>query len=185
VDAGPLVSVLRAPRLNCNIEDSPMAVKKCFAEGLFLNVMPSQVDGPNGTALISDKPALATALKTAAALRAQFLSYFVEGNALGESVLDRPATAFVRAYSQTNGVLVLVLNNRSEAQHVVLRSDLRLWLPTSGSYRAKYYDQGGKLIRERPVEGTSWLGITDLLQPGEMAAFEIHHEQAVAEVPAR
>ena len=59
VDAGPIVSVLHAPRLNCNIEDSPLAVKRCFAEGLFLNVMPSKPDEPNGTALISEKPALA------------------------------------------------------------------------------------------------------------------------------
>ena len=52
VDADPLVSVLRSPRLNCNIDDSPLAVKKCFAEGLYLNVMPSKEDEPNGTALV-------------------------------------------------------------------------------------------------------------------------------------
>jgi hypothetical protein len=176
VDAGPLVSVLRSPRLNCNIDDSPIAVKKCFADGLFLNVMPSKVDGPNGTALISEKPPLARALRSVASLHGQFLSYFVEGSALGESVLDRPATAFVRAYSQGNGVLVLVLNDHPEAQRVVLKSDLSLWLPTSGSYRVKYYDQDGKLLRDFPVGGVSWLGTTDLLQPGEMAAFEIRHE---------
>ena len=99
VDAGPLVSVLRSPRLNCNIDDSPMAVKKCFAEGLFLNVMPSKVDEPNGTALISEKPPLARALKSVSALHRQFLSYFVEGNALGESVLTRPAPAFRQGLS--------------------------------------------------------------------------------------
>jgi len=173
VDAGPLVSVLRSPRLNCNIEDSPMAVKKCFADGLFLNVMPSKPDAPNGTALISDKPPLARALKTVAALHGQFLSYFVEGNALGESVLTRPATAFVRAYSHGNGVLVWVLNDHAEAQRVVLQSDLSIWLPTSDSYREKYYDQDGKLLRDAPVRETSWLGITDLLRPGEIAVFEI------------
>jgi hypothetical protein len=176
LDAGPLVSVLRSPRLNCNIDDSPMAVKKCMAEGLFLNVMPSKVDEPNGTALISEKPPLARALKSVAALRGQFLSYFVEGSALGESVLARPTTAFVRAYSQGNGVLVLVLNDHPEAQRVVLKSDLSLWLPTAGSYTEKYYDQGGKLLRVSPLRGTSWFGITDLLQPGEIAAFEIRHE---------
>jgi hypothetical protein len=176
VDSGPLVSVLRSPRLNCDIDDSPMAVKKCFAEGLFLNVMPSKPDEPNGTALISDKPLLAAALKSVALLRRQFLPYFVEGNALGESVLDRPTTAFVRAYSRGNELLVLVLNDHPEAQRVVLKSDLSLWLPISGSYRVKYYDQGGKLLGDSPVTGTSWLGITDLLKPGEMAEFEVRHE---------
>jgi hypothetical protein len=185
VDAGPLVSVLRAPRLNCNIDDSPIAVKKCFAEGMFLNVMTSRVDAPNATALISDKPLLAAALKTVAALHTQFLSYFVEGNALGESVLVRPANAFVRAYSRGDGLLVWILNDRPEAQQVVIKSDLSLWLAASGSYAATYYDQSGKKVREKEVTGTSWLGITELLQPGEIVAFEISAEQAVADAPAR
>jgi hypothetical protein len=181
LDAGPLVSVLRSPRLNCNIDDSPMAVKKCFAEGLFLNVMPGRVDGPNATVLISDKPPLAAALKTVAALHTQFLSYFVEGNALGESILERPDNAFVRAYSRGNGLLVWVLNDHPEAQRVVFKSDLSLWLPASGSYTATYYDQSGKKVREKALANSSWLAMTDLLQPGEMAAFEIRTNQTVAE----
>jgi hypothetical protein len=185
VDAGPLVSVLRSPRLNCNIDDSPMAVKKCFAEGLFLNIMPSRADGPNATALISDKPPLAAALKSVAALHTQFLSYFVEGNALGDSVLEWNANAFVRAYSREGGLLVFVLNNRNKAQRVVVKSDLSLWLPASRSYTATYYDQSGKKGREQAGVHSSWLGMTDLLQPGEMAAFEIHAEQAAADAPAR
>ena len=68
-----------------------------------------------------------------------------------------------------------VLNDRTEAQQVVVKSDLSLWLPAAESYQAKYYDQSGKLLREHSVAGTSWLGMTDLLQPGEMAAFEIRH----------
>jgi hypothetical protein len=176
VDAGPIVSVLRSPRLNCDIEDSPLEVKRCFAEGLYLNVMPSRVDGPNGTALISERPLLAKALIEVAAMHKQFLSYFVEGDALGESVLRQATTAFIRAHRLRDGLLVLVLNDRPEPQHVVFRSDLSLWLPTSGSYREKYYDEGGKLLRDSRLVGTSWLGTTDLLQPGEMAAFEIRHE---------
>ncbi|HXW15074.1 MAG TPA: hypothetical protein VEN79_11240 [Terriglobia bacterium] len=176
VDAGPLVSILRSPRLNCNIDDSPMAVKKCFAEGLFLNVMPSKVDEPNGTALISEKPPLASALKSVAALHKLFLPYFTEGDALGESVLARPAPAFVRAYSLGEGLLVFVLNDRPEAQRVVLGSDLSIWLPASGGHRENYYNQDGKLLRDSPLKDTSWLGMTDLLQPGEMAVFEIRHQ---------
>jgi hypothetical protein len=175
VDAGPLVSVLRSPRFNCNIDDSPMAAKKCFAEGLFLNVMPSKMDEPNGTALISEKPPLARALKSVAGLHKQFLPYFTEGNALGESVLTHPAPAFVRAYSLGDALLVLVLNDHPEAQRVVLGSDLNLWLPASAAYSEKYYGEDGKLLYDSPLRGTSWLGTTDLLQPGELAAFEIRH----------
>src|SRR2546427_7081152 len=133
VDAGPIVSVLRSPRPNCNIDDSALTAKKCFAEGLFLNVMPSKVDGPNGTALISEKPALAQALKDVAAIHKQFLPYFVAGLALGDSFLSRPTTAFVRAYQLPGRLLVLILNDRPEAQQVVLGSDLSLWLPKSSN----------------------------------------------------
>jgi hypothetical protein len=91
-------------------------------------------------------------------------------------VLAGPSPAFVRAYSLGDGLLIFVLNDHPEAQRVVLGSDLSLWLSTAGAHGEKYYDQDGKLLRDSLLKGTSWLGVTDLLQPGEMAAFEIRHE---------
>jgi hypothetical protein len=173
VDAGPIVSVLRAPRLNCNIEDSPLAVKRCFAEGLFLNVMPSKPDEPNGTALISENPPLAQALKDVAAIHQQFIRYFVEGHALGESILSQATTAFVRAYQLTDRLLVLVLNDQEEPRQAVLSSDLSLWLPKASSFEVKEFDAQGKLLGSSTVEGTRFVGLTSLLQPGQMAAFEL------------
>ena len=173
VDAGPIVSVLRSPRPNCNIDDSPLTAKKCFAEGLFLNVMPSKVDGPNGTALISERPALANALKQIAGMHKQFLAYFVEGHALGESVLSQATTAFVRAYQLPDRLLVLVLNDRSEPQQVVLGGDLSLWLPNSNSFEVKQFDAQGQLLGSSGVEGTRWVAVTQLLQPGGISAFEL------------
>ena len=102
-DAAPITSVLRSPRLNCNIEDSPLVVKKGFADDLFLNVWPSKPDEPNGTAVISDRPALSAALQQAAKLRKQFLPYFVDGTFIGDSVLIQPTKAFVRGYISANG----------------------------------------------------------------------------------
>ncbi|MGD0128906.1 MAG: hypothetical protein ABSF46_26440 [Terriglobia bacterium] len=173
LDAGPLVSVLRSPRLNCNIDDSPLAVKKCFAEGLYLNVMPSKEDEPNGTALISERPQLGKALRDAAAMRKQFLPYFVEGNALGESVLSEATTAFVRAYGLRGRLLLLILNDTPEPKHIAFRSDLSLWLPQAGDFEVKYFDAQGKLLRESSVAGTHFVAETDLLQPGEMGAVEV------------
>ena len=33
VDAAPINNVLRSPRMNCNVESSPIALKKSFADG--------------------------------------------------------------------------------------------------------------------------------------------------------
>ncbi len=176
VDAGPLLAVLRSPRLNCNVDDSLLIAKKCFAEGLYLNVMPSRMDSPNGTALISDRPALAKALKDLAAMRQQFLPYFVQGHALGESVLSQPTTAFVRAHALPDRLLVFVLNDRPEPQQVVLRSDLSLWLPKGTNFAVSQFDGHGKLLDKSSVQGTQWVGVTDLLQSGEMSALELRPE---------
>jgi len=172
-DAGPIVSVLRSPRLNCNIDDSPLAAKKCMAEGLYLNVMPSKPDSPNGTALVSEKPALAAALKDLAILRKQFLPYFVRGHALGDSILSEPTTAFVRAYELPDRLLLFVLNDRADAQQVVFRSDLRLWMPKANHTRIDEFDGQGQLVGTRRLDGIRWVGETRLLNPGEMSELEI------------
>lgn len=173
VDAGPILNVLRSPRLNCNIDDSPLVVKKAFADSLYLNVMPSKVDEPNGTALISQRPALAAALKEVASLRKQFLPYFVEGIFIGDSVLSQPTSAFVRAYQLGDKLLVIVLNEKEQPQQVTVQSDLGLWLPSSRSYRVKYYNAEGKLIQTTSTESTRWLGVTRLLEPVELASFVV------------
>jgi hypothetical protein len=143
---------------------------------LYLNVMPSKVDGPNGTALISEQPPLARALKDVASLHQQFLPYFAEGHALGESVLSQAATAFVRAYQLRDRLLVFVLNDRPEPQSVAFSSNLSLWLPRSDKFEVQYFNEQGQLLRRSSEEGARWLAVTDLLQPGEISAFELQAE---------
>ena len=135
--------------------------------------MPSKEDEPNGTALISERPRLANALKVVAAMHKQFLPYFVEGNALGDSFLCQATPAFVRAYRLRDRLLVLVLNDQSKPQQLGVRSDLNLWLPKAADYEVKYFDEQGKLQRNSSVVGTHWLAVTDLLQPEEISAFEV------------
>lgn len=177
VDAGPLVAVLRSPRLNCDIDDSPLVAKKCFAEGLYLNVMPSKTDAPNGTALVSEKPALAATLKDLAAMRKRYLPFFVEGHALGDSVLSQPASAFVRAYQMPGRLLVFVLNDRQEPRQVVLRIDLSLWLPKAGEFQVSEFNEKGRLTNHSRAEGARWVAITSLLKSGAMSVFEVQPEQ--------
>jgi len=173
VDAGPILNVLRSPRLNCNVEDSPLIVKKGFCDGLYLNVMPKRPDLPNGSALISDQPELATALKRIARLRKQFLSYFVEGAFLGDSLLSEPAPAFVRGYRLGGSLLVFVLNDQFQPRILTTPSNLNWWLPSAGSYRVKSYSEDGHLSSTSHTSVTNWVGVTGLLNPSELAIFEI------------
>jgi len=172
-DAGPVVNVLRSPRLNCDIDDSTLVVKKCFAEDLFLNVMPSRPDLPNGTALISDKPALAASLKEVANLRKEFLPFFTEGISLGNSILSNPTPAFVRGYQLGGKLLIIVLNDKQHPSRVVLQSDLGLWTSSPNFSETKYYDSSGKLIDTQQGHGSHWSGSTPQIQPGDLAVIEI------------
>ncbi len=155
------------------MDDSPLVVKKAFADNLYINAMPRKPDQPNGTALISEKPALGESLKEVARLRQKFLPYFVDGTTIGDAVLWKPAPGFVRGYQLGNKLLIVVLNDQKKSASVRLESELSLWLPSTKAYAVKYYDSTGKLLEETRTQGDRWLGITRQLQPLELAFFEI------------
>ena len=173
VDAGPILNVLRAPRPNCNVEDSARVVKRAFSDGLYINVMPRRPDESYGSALISSQPDMAKALKEVASLRKQFLPFFVEGTFIGECALSKRTSAFVRGYTLGKKLLMIVLNDQAKAEKVTVSSDLSLWLPSTQSYVSKYYDSAGRLVRTVSSTGQQWSGSTDLLQPNELFLFEI------------
>ena len=159
-DAGPILNVLKAPRLNCNVEDSSLVVKKAFADGLYLNVMPRKPDRPNGTALISEITPLSRALKEVAPLRKQFLPFLVEGIFLGDSILREPSAAFVRSHQLSDRLLIVVLNDQSRTERVTVQANLDLWLPPAASYQVNYFDSSGQMIRQETAEGSLWVGVT-------------------------
>jgi hypothetical protein len=175
VDAGPALNVLHSPRLNCNVEDSILVAKKCFAEGLYLNVMPKKPDEASASAWISENPPLSAALQELAGLRKQFLPYFVDGTPIGEAVLSESASGFVRAYLLGPRLLVIVLNDRGNRRQIPIQSNLELWLPTAHSYQVKYYNAQGKLL-ETSSETSQWFAATRPLEPMEMALFEVKAE---------
>ena len=113
-DEDPIVSVLKAPRINWNIQDSPVLAKEAFAEGRFINAMPKKPNMPNGTARISEFPSLAAALREAAALHNRFLPFFSEGNLLGDSFLSQSPNMFVRGWQLGDKLLILILNDKNQ-----------------------------------------------------------------------
>lgn len=172
-DAGPITNVLRAPRVTCTVESSPLVVAKCFADNLYLNVMPRKPDAPNGTALISEKPQLAAAVLQAAKLRKQFLPYFVDGAFLGDSILTAPSNGFVRAHQLKDRVLIIALNDSATPQSVNIQADLGLWLPKASGYAVTRYDASGSRQASNSTNGDRWVGETAKLDSGEMALLEI------------
>jgi hypothetical protein len=183
-DSAPITSVLSAPRLDCDIEKSALVVAKCFADNLYINAMPRQLDAPNGTALISDRPELGAALIHAAQLRKQFLPYFTTGTLIGDSIQSAATNAFVRAYQMPDRLLVIVLNDREKAAPVVVRSNLSLWLPSAASYKVQSYDGDGKPTGESTAATPQrWSVSTAELKPGEMAFFEISAASQAARSP--
>jgi len=172
-DAGPLTNVFRTPRLNANIEDSPRIVKAAFIDNLYLNIFPRKPDQPNGTALISEKPAMAAALKEVASLRKEFLPWFVEGIFIGDSVLSEPCPGFIRGYQKADGLLVVAMNDLDQAKALTIRSRLDLWLPKAAKYEIDHYGTDGRLLETTSVDATNWTGTTRELEPLEIAFFKI------------
>ena len=111
IEASPILNVLRSPRMNYNIESSPLAVKKGFADGAYLNFLLRKPDGENGSAILGEKPALSPAVKQMAARRKQFLPFFTEGVPLGDCILAEPSPLFVRSHVHNNRAFIVVLND--------------------------------------------------------------------------
>lgn len=171
IDAAPLHNVLRSPRLNTIVQDSPVALKKAFADGAYINFLLRKPDGENGSAILGEKPVLSAATREAAARRKQFLPYFTDGLLVGDCVLAHPASLFVRGHVRGDAsMLIVVLNDGAAAHRETLELNLALWLK-AGTCRLTRYDEHGA------SDGTEDLVVaagrtvplkSRLLQPGEM-----------------
>jgi len=142
-------------------------------DNLFLNVFPAKADSVNGSARITDYPELSRALKSCAALRAQFLPYFTDGTFIGNCVLAEPAPgATVCAYVLPDRLLTLVLNEW-DAREVALHYDLAPWVPSpAGTYTLRHYGEGGALLDESGTAGGPQELTTPNLGKWEMGVYE-------------
>jgi hypothetical protein len=150
IEAAPILNVLRSPRVNYNIESSPLAVKKGFADGAYLNFLLRKPDGENGSAILGEKPALSPTVKQMAARRKQFLSFFTQGVPLGDCILAEPSLLFVRGHLHNNRAFIVVLNDGSSPRALDLSLNLTLWL-SGEAHRVNRYDTDGRLTGEERI----------------------------------
>ena len=109
-DCRPYIHAVGTTRPNITIDNSPLAVKNCFMDNIFMNIFPSKPGGVNGSAYIHEYPELSKTLKQAAKHRKNLLEYFTEGTILGDCILARGAPgAKVTAHECKGRYLIFVL----------------------------------------------------------------------------
>jgi len=177
-DFRPLTSVYPAPRINYCIDSSPLAVKRAFADNLYLCIMPRKPAFPglpNGSDAITNHAALSQALKQCAALRARFLHYFTDGKLIGECILTKPCAAQVTAYVLPDRLLMILVNSGGGTSQ--FDCDLSPWLNSpSGRYRVTVVGEDGKSARAPAVIAGAWHGRTGRLARDAMQLFEFTPE---------
>ena len=174
-DCGALTSVLPTPRVNCCIDHSPLAVKKVFADNLYLNIMPRRQESANATDWINSYPELSRALKQCAARRKQFLPYFTEGKFIGECLLAEPCPGAHTAAYVLPEKLLMVLINESAPRRISFTADPASWLPNGDGWRARAWRADGKLMSEAKLRGPAWRTKSPLMAAGEMMFYEVTH----------
>jgi len=171
--------VFRAPRLNVNIDESVKVINYCFADNAFINVMVASPDGINASDLIINHPAVSDALKRAARLRRQFLSYFTEGRLIGEClVTEEPPAAHVSAYVMPGKILMILAKNESNGS-VSLTCDLSYWLGREhGQGLVKIYGAAGDLVATEPYANARWQHSTGMLEANDIRLYEFTSNEA-------
>lgn len=175
-NCAPLTSVLPTPRVNTCISQSPLSVKKTFADNLYLNIMPRRKESANASDWIKNYPELSVALKQCAALKKQFLPHFTEGTLIGDCLLSEPCPgAHIAAYVRPKQALVVVINEGAPRK-LDLTCDLSPWLGEASKRIVKCFNADGRLISEKKISRSQWRGQTPMLRTGEMVVFELSDE---------
>ena len=172
-DCRAFTSVFPAPRINSCISYSPLAVKKAFADSLYMNLMPRKKDSVNASDYISSYPDLGKALKQCARLRQRFLRYFTEGTLIGDCILAEPCPGMhVTAYVLPDRALMVLINEGAPRQ-IPINCDLGAWVrSTSGKYEARCFDEEGAPHAKAEVPTAVWRSNTPKLPSGGMVLYE-------------
>ncbi len=150
-------AVFAAPRINVNIDTSVHQTKRAFVDNTYMNIMPRALDGINGSAMISDYPALGDALKQCAKLRKQFLGYFTRGRMIGDGVLAEPLDGTHSCGYVLDDKLLFVVLDLTGAKDREMAVDLGPWLPAeTGEWTVQVYDGNGEAVREETLDGARW-----------------------------
>ena len=119
-------------------------IMRGFCEGLYLNFMPGRPGNPLANCLIGEKPRLSAVAKQPAALRQQFLPYFVDGLYLGDCVSHAPGGVAAFGHQLGSRLLIATVNLSGSSDNAVD--------PTSAcgfraqKYSVRSYDGTGKLV---------------------------------------
>lgn len=109
-DCRPYIHVVETTRPNITVDNSPIVVKNCFMDNIFMNIFTSKPGGVNGSAYIYEYPEFSRTLKQAAKYRKYFLDYFTGGIILGDCVLKRSVPEVkVTAYEYDGKYLIFAL----------------------------------------------------------------------------
>ncbi len=175
-DYRALLSSLKGPRINLNIDRSLLDVKRGFADNLYLNVYPRKPDGVNGSDYISNHLELSKALKQCARLRKQFLNYFVNGTFIADCLLSKDCPeAHVSAYILPKSMLVIVVN-KGPNKVINFQSDIKPWLKSaSGRYNVKEYNDG-VLLKTTVIPGPAWSQNTPVMDNLDICMYEVSVE---------
>jgi hypothetical protein len=133
--AAPALSVWRAPRLNLNVEDDPVAILKGFAGNFYLNFLIRRKNGIWGSGEFRAFPALRRMLVRLGRLRRRHLDFFTDGENLGEGLVQEdPAGIHTAGYRHQNRLLLFVIDERREGppRKVTLTIDAARWLSGPG-----------------------------------------------------
>ncbi len=172
-DCGPLTSVLPTPRVNACIDHSPLAVKKVFADNLYLNIMPRRKESANATGWLTNYPEMSRALQQCDARKQQFLPYFTQGTFISGCLLTEPCPGAHTAAYILPDRLLLVLINEGAARRISFTANPFVWLPQGEGWRMQAWNADGKRLSKSKLPGPTWRGNTPLMAPGDMVFYEI------------
>jgi len=162
--------VIRTTRPNINIDNSPLHAKYSFMDNMIMNVIPSKVEDVNGSAYIYEYPELSATLKALAALRERFLSYFVEGDILGDCILaNESVDARVTAFEYNGSVVIFAIKLTDD--DIELDIDLEPFVGTN-ERSLTLYDINGRVVSSYAVENAK-LKITVKGAAEDLYAIEI------------
>jgi hypothetical protein len=173
MDRKVLTSTFPSPRINCCISSSPLAVKKAFADNLYMNIFPRKAESINGSDYISNHPDLSNALKQCARLKKQFLPYFTEGALIGDGLLKKPVNeVHICGYTLPDRAIMIMINTVPERQAVEFEVDLAPWIKSvSGNYTMNQYDENGSLTSSTTAKAHLH-GKSGILGTNEMIVIE-------------
>lgn len=87
-DWRPLLHLAETMRPNMNADSSTLHLKCIFLDNFMANISPSKPGKMSGSAMIADYTEFSETLKDLTALRKAYLSYFADGEMLGDCLLS-------------------------------------------------------------------------------------------------